>query len=105
MKQDEKPNEWRDVPKQKVFEPDAISRTIAEMARLFRGMKGALYSQKTLRIMRNEFEEVMELIDLLSDDQRANANALLHSAIERGSLVEILRSILNTKPRMKPGKK
>ena len=54
--------------------------------------------------MRNEFEEVMELIDLLNDDQRANANALLHSAIERGSLVEILRSILNKKPRMKPGK-
>ena len=104
MKQDENLNEWRDVPIQKVYKPDAISRTIGEMARLFRGMKGALYSQKTLRIMRNEFEEVMELIDLLNDDQRANANALLHSAIERGSLVEILRSILNRKPRMKPGK-
>jgi len=104
MKQDDKPNEWKDVPMQKIFEPDAISRKIAEMAQLFRGMKGALYSQKTLRIMRNEFEEVMELIDLLNDDQRANANALLHSAIERGSLVEILRSILNKKPRMKPGK-
>ena len=104
MKQDENLNEWRDVPIQKVYKPDAISRTIGEMARLFRGMKGALYSQKTLRIMRNEFEEVMELIDLLNDDQRANANALLRSAIERGSLVEILRSILNTKPRMKPGK-
>ena len=104
MKKDDKPNEWKDVPIQKVFEPDAISRTIVEMAQLFRGMKGALYSQKTLRIMRDEFEEVMELIDLLNDDQRANANALLHSAIERGSLVEILRSVLNTKPRMKPGK-
>lgn len=104
MKQDENPNEWRDVPVQKVFEPDAISRTIGEMARLFRGMKGALYSKKTLRIMRNEFEEVMELIDLLNDDQRADANSLLQSAIEQGSLVEILRSVLNTKPRIKPGK-
>ena len=104
MKQDENPNEWRDVPVQKVFEPDAISRTIGEMARLFRGMKGALYSKKTLRIMRNEFEEVMELIDLLNDDQRADANSLLQSAIEQGSLVEILRSVLNTKPRKKPGK-
>lgn len=104
MKQDENPNEWRDVPVQKVFEPDAISRTIGEMARLFRGMKRALYSKNTLRIMRNEFEEVMELIDLLNDDQRTDANALLHSAIEHGSLVEILRSVLNTKPRIKPGK-
>ena len=91
------PNEWQEVPTPKATEPDAISRTVGEMASLYRNMKGALYSRKTMRQMRNEFEEVIDLIELLNDDQRADANALLHSAIEKGSLVEILRSILNVK--------
>lgn len=96
-------NEWQEVPTPKATEPDAISRTVGEMATLYRNMKGALYSRKTMRIMRNEFEEVIDLIDLLNDDQRADANALLQSAIERGSLVEILRSVLNVKRSKKQG--
>lgn len=70
---------------------------------LYRNMKGALYSQKTMRTMRNEFEEVIDLIDLLNDDQRTDANTLLQSASERGSLVEILRSVLNVKRQKKHG--
>lgn len=96
-------NEWQEVPTPKATEPDAVSRTVGEMAILYRNMKGALYSRKTMRIMRNEFEEVIDLIDLLNDDQRADVNALLRSALERGSLLEILRSILNTKRPKKQG--
>ena len=103
MSQDENSNEWQKVPTPKATEPDAVSRTVGEMASLYRGMKGALYSRKTMRIMRNEFEEVIDLIDLLNDDQRTDANALLHSAVERGSLVEILRSVLNVKRQKKQG--
>jgi hypothetical protein len=103
MSQDENPNEWQKVPTPKATEPDAISRTVGEMAMLYRNMKGALYSRKTMRAMRNEFEEVIDLCDLLNDDQRADANALLHSALERGSLVEILRSVLNVKRSKKQG--
>lgn len=90
-------NEWQDVPTPKATELDAISRTVGEMALLYRGMKGALYSPKTLRIMRNEFEEVIDLIHLLNDDQRADVNTLLHSALERGCLLDILRSVLNVR--------
>jgi hypothetical protein len=103
MSQDENSNEWQKVPTPKATEPDAVSRTVGEMASLYRGMKGALYSRKTMRIMRNEFEEVIDLIDLLNDDQRTDANALLHSAVELGSLVEILRSVLNVKHQKKQG--
>lgn len=95
--------DWQEVPTPKATEPDAISRTVAEMALLFRNMKGALYSRRTMRIMRNEFEEVIDLIEMLNDDQRADAIALLHSSIERGSLVEILRSVLNVKRSKKQG--
>lgn len=70
---------------------------------LYRNMKGALYSQKTMRTMRNEFEEVIDLIDLLNDNQRTDANALIQSASERGSLVEILRSVLNVKRQKQHG--
>lgn len=56
-----------------------------------------------MRTMRNEFEEVIDLIDLLNDDQRTDANTLLQSASERGSLVEILRSVLNVKRQKKHG--
>lgn len=103
MTNDENPNEWQKVPTPKATEPDAISRTVGEMAMLFRNMKGALYSPKTMRVMRNEFEEVIDLIHLLNDDQRTDANALLQSAIERGSLVEILCSVLNVKRSKKQG--
>jgi hypothetical protein len=96
-------NEWQDVPTPKATEPDAISRTVGEMALLYRGMKGALYSRKTLRIMRNEFEEVIDLIEQLNDDQRADANALLRSALERGCLLDILRSVLNVRRAKKQG--
>ncbi len=103
MTQDQTPNEWQDVPTPKATEPDAVSRTVGEMALLYRGMKGALYSRKTLRIMRNEFEEVMDLIEQLNDDQRADANALLRSALERGCLLDILRSVLNVRRPKKQG--
>ncbi len=97
-------NEWQEVPTPKATEPDAISRTVNEMALLYRKAKAAAYSHKTMQGLRSEFEEVVELIDLLNDDQRADVNALLHSSIERGSLVEILRSVLNVKRSKKNGK-
>ena len=103
MTNDENPNEWQKVPTPKATESDAISRTVGEMAMLFRNMNGALYSPKTMRVMRNEFEKVIDLIHLLNDDQRTDANALLQSAIELGSLVEILRSVLNVKRSKRQG--
>jgi hypothetical protein len=53
--------------------------------------------------MRNEFEEVIDLIEQLNDDQRADANALLRSALERGCLLDILRSVLNVRRPKKQG--
>ena len=100
---DNNQNKWQEVTTPKATEPDAIERTVDEMAILYRNMIDTPYTRKTLHAMRNEFEEVLNLIDLLNDDQRADANATLRLTIGRNSLIEILRAILNVKHPKKKG--
>ncbi|CAN2179061.1 hypothetical protein MCEMRE217_00241 [Candidatus Nanopelagicaceae bacterium] len=93
---------WETASTPKANEPDAVSRTLGNMASQYRKNKAALFSRKSLRVLRNEFEECLEHVEALTDDERADANALLHSAIEKGSFIEILRSVRNIG---KPNKK
>ena len=94
--------EWIEVKKED--KPDTVSRRISEMSMLYRNMKNALYSPRTMRTMLKEFAEVIELVQPMTDEERNSANHALQHPEQNGSLVEILRIVTYAR-RMKEGKK
>jgi len=94
--------EWTQVKKEE--KPDTVSRRISEMSMLYRNMKNALYSPRTMRTMLKEFAEVIELVQPMTDEERNSANNALQHSEQNGSLVEILRIVTYAR-RMNEGKK
>ena len=102
MSENSNDKEWTEIKKEK--NPDTVSRRISEMSMLYRNMKNALYSPRTMRTMLKEFAEVIELVQPMTDEERNSANNALQNAEQNGSLVEILRIVTYAR-RMKEGKK
>jgi hypothetical protein len=94
--------EWTQVKKEE--KPDTVSRRISEMSMLYRNMKNALYSPRTMRTMLKEFAEVIELVQSMTNEERNSANNALQHPEQNGSLVEILR-IVTFARRTKEGNK
>jgi hypothetical protein len=95
-------NKWTEIKKEE--KPDTVSRRISEMSLLYRNMKSALYSPRTMRTMLKEFAEVVELVQPMTNEERNSANNALQHPEQNGSLVEILR-IVTFARRTKEGKK
>ena len=102
MSNNKNENEWTEIQKEE--KPDTVSRRISEMSMLYRNMKNALYSPRTMRTMLKEFAEVIELVQPMTNEERNSANNALQHPEQNGSLVEILRIVTYAR-RMKEGKK
>ena len=102
MSDNKNDKEWIEVKKEE--KPDNVSRRISEMSMLYRNMKNALYSPRTMRTMLKEFAEVIELVQPMTEEERKGANNALQHPEQNGSLVEILRIVTYAR-RMNEGKK